>query len=96
MPQTVFVCPAAKCAYAIDAEGLNQVKLKVLRRTAKTCPKCSNRAVFIEQASLPNIQTKTKSTDGGFQNEKAAQASSAAIPSTASQKRKQARHDGRH
>lgn len=63
-----FLCPNVKCAYAIDSERLNQVQLKVLRRTAKTCPKCGQRATFTEQTSLPNIQTKT-TTNGGSSHE---------------------------
>lgn len=96
MNNTFFICPAVNCAYAIDSERLNQVQLKVLRRTAKRCPGCGNLAQFIEQTSLPNIQTKTKQTNGGFQNEKATQATGTAIPSTASQRRQQARRSGSH
>lgn len=65
-----FQCPTINCAYAIDSISLNSVQLKVLRRTAKLCTECGNRAKFLEQTSLPNIHIKTLQSDGGAQNEK--------------------------
>jgi len=64
-----FVCPNNKCAYAIDSAGMNELQLKVLRRSAKVCPGCGVRSHFMEQTSLPNIQTKTTSTNGGSSHE---------------------------
>lgn len=61
MSQTHFQCPIINCAYAIDSVALNKVKLRVLRRTAKKCPGCGTLAKFLEQTSLPNIQTKQQS-----------------------------------
>lgn len=68
MNDTVFQCPNIKCAYAIDSADLNKVQLQVLRRTAKRCPGCGNLQRFMEQTSLPNIQTKTSKSYGGTQN----------------------------
>lgn len=70
MLQTVFVCPAAKCAYAIAADTLNELQLKVLRRTRKNCPGCGTPQNFQEQATLPNIQIKTTTSYGGTGYEK--------------------------
>lgn len=63
MSPEYFRCANTNCAYAIASEGLNVVQLEVLRRWAKTCEKCGNRAKFIEQQALLN--TQTKQTDGG-------------------------------
>lgn len=65
-----FVCSNIKCAYAIDSTTLNKVQLQVLRRTAKRCPGCNTLQRFTEQTSLPNIQTKTSTTNGGSSHEK--------------------------
>ena len=67
---TVFQCPDAKCAYAIDSADLNKVQLQVLRRTAKRCPGCGNLQRFMEQTSLPNIQTNNQSLMEGQNNAK--------------------------
>jgi len=69
MPETTFQCPNIKCAYAIASIGLNELQFKVLRRSAKTCPKCNNTARFNEQISLPNIHTNKTTSYGGNGNE---------------------------
>lgn len=38
MLETVFRCPNIKCAYAIASTSLNELQLKLLRRTAKNAP----------------------------------------------------------
>lgn len=70
MNDTVFQCPNIKCAYAIDSADLNKVQLQVLRRTAKRCPGCGNLAKFLEQTSLPDIQTNNQSLMEGQNNAK--------------------------
>lgn len=66
---TVFICPGNKCAYAIASTSLNELQLKMLRRTAKKCPGCGTLQRFMEQTSLPNIQTKNQSLMEGQNNE---------------------------
>ena len=91
---TVFQCPDAKCAYAIDSADLNKVQLQVLRRTAKRCPGCGNLQRFMEQTSLPNIQTKISKSYGGTKYEKNSQKTSGSIPKSESQRRRAARYTG--
>ena len=93
MHNTFFICPTANCAYAIDSSTLNEVQLKVLRRTAKRCQDCGNLQRFMEQTSLPNIQTNQKSY-GGTPNEKTTQKTSGSIPKSESQRRRAARYTG--
>lgn len=66
---TVFICPVIKCAYAIASGSLNELQLKALRRTAKRCPGCDTMQRFMEQTSLPNIQIKTTTANGGSSHE---------------------------
>lgn len=94
MSQTHFQCPIINCAYAIDSVALNKVKLRVLRRTAKKCPGCGTLAKFLEQTSLPNIQTKTSKSYGGTQHEKTTQKTHGSIPKSESQRRRAARYTG--
>lgn len=96
MPSTQFVCDTPKCGYAIDADGLNAIQLKALRMWAKTCPRCSKSTKWQEQQSLFNINTTKSKTDGGSKNVLPNQFDSASLPKSASQRRKQARHDGIH
>ena len=91
---TVFQCSNIKCAYAIDSVALNKVQLQVLRRTAKRCPECGTLAKFLEQTSLPNIQTKQQSLMEGQNNEDLTQKTNSAIPKTQSQRRRAARYTG--
>lgn len=94
MHSTVFQCPNLKCAYAIDSTALNKVQLQVLRRTAKRCPGCGDLQRFMEQTSLPNIQTKISKSYGGTQDEKTTQKTSGSIPKSESQRRRAARYTG--
>ena len=92
---TVFECGNPKCAYAIDSADLNTVQLKVLRSTAKRCPACKVLTRFNEQ--LPLLNTKTiSSANGGSNYEKTIFNPNSDLPKSASQRRKAARHDGRH
>ena len=70
MTKTVFECGNDKCAYAMDAEGLNRVKLEALRRWPKTCPRCGQLTRWLEKLSLLNTQTTNSKTYGGSRNEK--------------------------
>lgn len=90
MPGSVFECATPKCAYAIDAEGLNKIQLEALRRWAKTCPRCNQRTKW--QEKLPLLNTETTKVIGGSKNA----APNKTVPKTQSQKRKSARHDGLH
>ncbi len=89
----VFECATPKCAYAIDVAGLNKIQLETLRRWAKTCPKCGKRTHWQEKLPLLNTETTKNKTNGGSTNAKTINQS---VPKAASQKRKAARHDGRH
>lgn len=97
MPETsVFECANIKCAYAIDSEGLNTLQLKVLRRGSKRCPKCNELTTWLEQTTLLNTKTLIDKTYGGSNYEKTTKNSYTNLPKSASQRRKQARHDGLH
>jgi len=63
----VFECGNPKCGNTIEAEGLNAVKLKALRRWPKYCDRCKQRTVWLEKLSmLSGIETKTiKKPNGG-------------------------------
>lgn len=93
MPESVFECGAVKCAYAIATASLNGVQLKALRMWNKTCPRCGERTMW--QEKIPLLNTKTISNDLGGSNE-SLNTTHINLPKTASQKRKQARHDGSH
>lgn len=91
MATELFKCPTPKCAYAIASEGLNAIQLQVLRRWAKTCPRCGQRTKWQEKQTLLKTDT-IKKFNGGTKDAKTHKA----VPKTASQKRKAARHDGQH
>ncbi len=88
MPDTVFECPTPKCAYAIDAAGLNKIQLKALRMWAKTCPRCQKLGHFVEK--LPLLNTKTINDLGGSEHANHSKANT----KTASQRRKAAGYTG--
>lgn len=88
MPSTVFECPTPKCAYAIDADGMNAIQLKALRMWVKTCPRCQKLGHFVEK--LPLLNTKTITDLGGSKNANVSKTNT----KTASQRRKADRHDG--
>lgn len=90
MPETLFECGNEKCAYAIDTSTLNAIQLKALRMWKKTCPQCGQQTHW--QEKLPLLNTETLKQLNGGQNASL----SKNIPKTAGQKRKAARHDGRH
>lgn len=92
MPDAVFECGNPKCAYAIAVEGLNDIQLQVLRRWAKTCPQCQQRTKWQEKIPLINTKTIKSKTNGGSNDANLSKVTT----KTASQKRKAARHDGRH
>ncbi len=93
-PVTVFICPVTKCAYAIASDSLNELQLKMLRRTAKKCPGCDTLQRFTEQTILPNIQTKTTKSYGGTQHEDLTIKTNSTVPKTASQRRRSNRYAG--
>lgn len=62
---SVFKCGNPKCENTIARDGLNNVKLKVLRRLARTCDKCGVKTLWLEQTRLPNIQTNQNANENG-------------------------------
>lgn len=90
MPDGVFECGNIKCAETIAISGLNDIQLQVLRRWAKTCPRCQQRTKW--QEKQPLLNTEKIKVIGGSENASLSKNS----PKTASQKRKADRHDGRH
>lgn len=71
MPNSEFKCSNPNCNNSIACDGLNRVKLKVLRRLARDCSKCNKKTMWIEQTILPNIQIQQKANEnGGSQNAK--------------------------
>lgn len=94
--ETLIECGNDKCAYAIDKADLNKVQLEALRRWGKTCPRCGKRTKWLEKLPLLNTKTLIDKTYGGSNYEKTISNPNADLPKTASQRRKQARHDGRH
>lgn len=51
-PKLVFKCANEKCTNSMDATGLNEVKLKVLRRVPKICEKCGQRTMWHETFAM--------------------------------------------
>lgn len=90
MPDGVFECATKKCGESIAITGLNKIQLEVLRRWAKTCPRCQQRTKW--QEKIPLLNTETTKVIGGSKNA----ATNQTVPKSQSQKRKAARHDGQH
>lgn len=63
-----FKCANQKCNNTIAIDGLNTVKLKVLRRWYRTCDRCGQKTKWLEQSSLLNTNTEPSTTNGGYQN----------------------------
>lgn len=66
---TVFECGTTKCSYSIASEGMNAIQLKALRRWKKTCPKCKQLTLWLEQMPLLNTDTLQTKTYGGSKRE---------------------------
>lgn len=90
MPNGVFECGTPKCHESIAISGLNDIQLQVLRRWAKTCPRCNQRTKWQEKQTL--LKTETTKLIGGSKNA----VSNTTVPKSQSQKRRAARHDGQH
>lgn len=91
MTVNLFKCANTNCAYAIDSEGLNKIQLQVLRRWAKTCPKCGELTKWLEQTSLLKTNNQNKTNGGSYHA-----TPNQTVSKTESQKRRSARHDGSH
>lgn len=70
MPNGLFECGTANCSESIAAEGLNKIQLEVLRRWAKTCPRCHQRTKWQEKLPLLNTEQQKQVSIGGITNAK--------------------------
>lgn len=70
MPNGVFECATENCSESIAAEGLNKIQLEVLRRWAKTCPRCQQRTKWQEKLPLLNTEQQKQVSIGGITNAK--------------------------
>lgn len=66
MPDGVFKCGNQKCTETIAISGLNDVQLEVLRRWAKTCPRCHQRTKW--QETKPFLDKQKQPIIGGSKN----------------------------
>jgi hypothetical protein len=62
----VFKCGNPKCHASVDADLLNRVKLKIIRRVAVLCKRCNTRTIWSETSMLIDVeqQQKTKEMEG--------------------------------
>lgn len=67
---SVFECATPKCGETLATEGLNNIQLQVLRRWAKTCPRCHQRTKWQEKQSLLNTEQQKQASIGGSKNAK--------------------------
>lgn len=48
----VFKCGNPKCHASVDADLLNRVKLKIIRRIAVLCKRCQTRTIWSETSVM--------------------------------------------
>lgn len=70
MTNSVFECANPKCGETLATEGLNNIQLQVLRRWAKTCPRCQQRTKWQEKLPLLNTEQQKSQSIGGSKNAK--------------------------
>lgn len=62
----VFKCGNPKCHASVDADLLNRVRLKIIRRVAVLCKRCNTRTIWSETSMLLDVAPaeKTKEMEG--------------------------------
>lgn len=71
----VFKCGNPKCHAAVDADALNRVRLKIIRRVALLCKHCNTRTMWLETSQLIDVAQikQTPKTNGGQKRERSDQ-----------------------
>lgn len=57
MARVVFKCGNPKCHATVDADLLNRVRLKIIRRVAVLCKHCQTRTMWLETPVLIDVET---------------------------------------
>lgn len=69
--RVVFKCGNPKCHATVDADRLNRVRLKIIRRVALLCKHCNTRTMWLETSMLIDVEQikQTPKTNGGQKRE---------------------------
>jgi len=65
--RVVFKCGNPKCHATVDADLLNRVRLKIIRRVALLCEHCKTRTMWLETSVLIDVEQikQMPKTNGG-------------------------------
>ena len=59
----VFKCGNPKCHAKVDADLLNRVRLKIIRRVAVLCKRCNTRTIWLETSMLIDVAPEQKTNE---------------------------------